>query len=74
MGRSVRNADRHLWALQPVVSARKSRKRFLEHTLLFAFRKTYPILTPHKVKIIEAQGNFVVSFIRMGCWDGVGNQ
>jgi len=45
MGRDARNANRRLWALWPLIPARKARKRFLEHTLLFAFRKTYPIFT-----------------------------
>jgi len=71
MGRGVRNADRHLWALWPVVPARKSRKRFLEHTLLFAFRKTYPILTPRGVKTVEAQGNF--RCVIYAGWGGWGN-
>jgi len=69
MGRSVRNADRHLWALQPVIPVRKARKRFLEHTLLFAFRKTYPILTPNSRKTVGAQGSFsCVIYPGLGWW------
>ena len=31
---------------------------FGAHTLLFAFRKTYPILNPLGAKTVEAQGSF----------------